>query len=230
VFRYLVDQGVTWTQFIPCTEREDSGAVTEHSVSGPEYGAFMCEVFDAWYPDHVGTVSVRMFENIAQRATGGPPELCVFSPTCGNAVVLEANGDVYACDHFVYPDYRLGNIMETPLETLFHAEVTRHFADAKADPRPECQACPWLPLCMQGCPRFVGVDGTPHHYLCRAYQRFFSHAHEGFLALRDRWLFSNGMDPRYAPRIPEQPIGRNDPCPCGSGRKYKACCGRGAAR
>ncbi len=231
IYDYLVEQGFDFLQFIPCVEVDPaSGAITDFSLSPEQFGDFLCAVFDRWYNGGSPEVSVRDFEATLAIYLGQPAPLCCYQERCGGYLVVEYNGDVYPCDFFVRDDLYVGNIMETPLETLFHAEVTRHFADAKADPRPECQACPWLPLCMQGCPRFVGVDGTPHHYLCRAYQRFFSHAHEGFLALRDRWLFSNGMDPRYAPRIPAQPIGRNDPCPCGSGRKYKACCGRGAAR
>ena len=212
VFRYLVDQGVTWTQFIPCTEREDSGAVTEHSVSGPEYGAFMCEVFDAWYPDHVGTVSVRMFENIAQRATGGPPELCVFSPTCGNAVVLEANGDVYACDHFVYPDYRLGNIMETPIGELVRREPCRRLARAKLNPPEKCATCPYQGLCYGGCPkgRFDPVSrsfGDPA--LCEGYRAVFEHAYEtiqaiGWRAVRGEPLIPPGVGSSGGSRSPRR--------------------------
>jgi len=132
--------------------------------------------------------------------------------------------------------------METPLEKLFAIEGLRRFARAKADPRPDCQACAWFSLCQQGCPRFVGVGGQRGHYLCRAYQRFFAHSQEGFMALRDRVLAERGaLTPSpspmrwrgekecVAPKAPAQPVGRNDQCPCGSGRKYKHCCGRKGA-
>lgn len=209
VFRYLVDQGVRWTQFIACTERDEAGRATEHSISGPEYGAFMCQVFDAWYPRHVGAVSVRTFENIAQRATGGPPELCVYSPSCGNAVVLEANGDLYACDHFVYEDYRLGSILQTPIRELVRGEPCRRLARAKLNPPPQCAACQYQGLCYGGCPkgRFNPVSrsfGDP--VLCEGYRMLFEHAYEliqdiGWRAVRGKPLVPESRQPpSRAPR------------------------------
>jgi len=181
VLRYLVDRGVRWVQFIPCVERDADGRPTSQSVDGPAYGRFMCDVFSAWHPKHVGEVSVRTFDNIMQRAVGGPPEECVFSPTCGNAVILEANGDLYACDHFVYPDFRLGSILEAPIRTLVRREPCQTLARAKLNPPEKCAACPYEGLCYGGCPkaRFDPVSrGFGDPVLCEGYEMLFKMAFE----------------------------------------------------
>jgi uncharacterized protein len=196
VFRFLAERGLTWMQFIPCVERDETGALTPHSVDGPSYGRFLCEAFDEWYPAWVGTVSVRTFENVAQRATGGPPELCVFSPTCGNAVVVERNGDVYACDHFVYGDFRLGNLLEAPLRQLVRREPCQRLAAAKMAAPERCATCPYEGLCYGGCPkeRFDAAAGTfGEPVLCEGYRMLFEHAFE---PIRDiGWRIVRGESP-----------------------------------
>lgn len=196
VFRFLAERGLTWLQFIPCVERDESGALTPHSVDGPSYGRFLCEVFDEWYPAWVGTVSVRTFENIAQRATGGPPELCVFSPTCGNAVVVERDGDVYACDHFVYESYRLGNLLEAPLRQLVRREPCQRLAAAKMAAPARCATCPYEGLCYGGCPkeRYDAATGTfGEHGLCEGYRMLFEHAFEPIREIG--WRIVRGESP-----------------------------------
>ncbi|NLD45191.1 MAG: anaerobic sulfatase maturase [Chloroflexi bacterium] len=228
-FDYLVSQGFGFLQFIPCVEVDpQSGALTDFSVTPEQYGDFLCALFDCWYNGGNPEVSIRDFEALLAVYIGQEAPLCCYQEQCGGYLVVEYNGDVYPCDFLVREDLYMGNILKTPLQAIFDSEPVRRFAEAKATPRSECAACPWRPLCNQGCPRFVNADGSGRHYLCRAYQRFFTHSHERFLELRDRFLLNNGLDPRRAPRIPAAPFGRNDPCPCGSGRKYKACCGRGA--
>jgi len=227
IYDYLVDQGFTFLQFIPCVEIDpNTGRVTDFSVTPEQFARFLCGVFDRWYNYGQPIVSVRDFEATLAAYLGQESTVCCYQKECGGYLVVEYNGDVYPCDFMVREELLMGNILETPLQVLFDSEPVRRFATAKAAPRPECQRCPWMPLCNQGCPRFVDVDGSGRHYLCRAYQQFFTHTHDRFVELRDRLLLSQGLDPRRAPRIPAVPVGRNDPCPCGSGRKYKACCGR----
>lgn len=227
VYDYLVSEGFTFLQFIPCVEVDpQTGRVTEFSVTPEQFGDFLCAVFDRWYNDGDPQVSVRDFEATLAVYLGQEAPLCCYQERCGGYLVVEHNGDVYPCDFFVREDLYVGNVLETPLEELFASDVVRRFAAAKAAPRPECAQCVWTGLCNQGCPRFVNVEGNRRHYLCAAYQRFFTHSHDRFVALRDRLLLQQGLDPHRAPRIPASPVGRNDPCPCGSGRKYKACCAR----
>ncbi len=229
VFDFLAGEGFGFLQFIPCVEVDpQSGAIADFSVTPEQYGDFMCAVFDRWYNDGDPVISVRDFEATLAVYLGQAAPLCCYQPECGGYLVVEYNGDVYPCDFYVRGDLRVGNIMETPLQRIFDSGPVRQFAGTKAIPRPECGACPWRTLCNQGCPRFVGIAGNGRHFLCRSYQRFYTYAHNRLIALRDRLLTHDGLDPRRAPHIPATPIGRNDPCPCGSGRKYKVCCGQGA--
>jgi len=231
IWDYLVSQGYRYLQFIPCVETDpETGQVTDFSVSSEQFGDFLCAVFDHWYNEGNPEISVRDFDATLSIYMGQGAPLCCYQEQCGGYVVVEFNGDVYPCDFMVREDLYLGNILETPLQEIFVSDGLQRFARHKAEPRQECANCAWYPLCMQGCPRFVNADGSGQHYLCGAYKRFFTYSHDRFVTLRDRLLIQQGRDPRRAPRIPQEPIRRNDPCPCGSGLKYKACCGRGGRR
>ena len=242
IYDYFVSQGFDFLQFIPCVEIDPAtGELTDFAVSPEQFGDFLCAVFDRWYNGGNPQTSIRDFEAILAVYLGQPAPLCCYQEHCGSYVVVEYNGDLYPCDFLVREDLYLGNLMETSLEEVFASAALKRFAEAKADPRPECQACAWLPYCHQGCPRFVHAIGHRQHYLCRAYQRFFAHSHSAFIALRDR------LQQRTNPSLQAEPaaatsaavapagaatqrsVGRNDPCPCGSGKKYKQCCGRRGA-
>jgi len=224
IYDYLVGEGFSFLQFIPCVEVDPAtGRLTDFSVEPEQFADFLCAVFDRWYNGGQPEASVRDFEAILAVYLGQEAPLCCYQERCGSYLVVEYNGDVYPCDFFVQDDLRVGNLLETPLEHLFECPAVERFAAKKAEPRPECRACAWLPYCRQGCPRFVGLEGRQQHYLCRAYRRFFAHSHAGFTALRDQLLREQGVP--VEPAAPVRPVGRNDPCPCGSGRKYKHCCG-----
>jgi uncharacterized protein len=130
---------------------------------------------------------------------------------------------VYPCDFYVDAAHYLGNLSQASLEHICNGATWQSFVLAKAKSRAECTACRWLALCRQGCPRLVASWGSGH-YLCRAYQRFFAHSEAGFMDLRQR-LLQQRRAAGATQHVPLRPIGRNDPCPCGSGRKYKRCCG-----
>ncbi len=226
IYDYLVSEGFQFLQFIPCVEVDPTtGRITDFSVGPEQFGDFLCEVFDRWYNHGQPEVSIRDFDAILAVYLGQEAPMCSYQKECGSYVVVEYNGDLYPCDFMVREELYLGNLMETPLDKIFESEKLKAFARKKSTPRPECQVCAWLPICNQGCTRFVNIDGSKRNYLCKGYQRFFSYAHERFLELRNRILLRMGYDPtRIKP--PVLPIGRNDPCPCGSGKKYKHCCGR----
>jgi len=224
IYDFFVAQGFTYLQFIPCVEQDpETGEATDFSVSSEQFGDAMCALFDRWYNGGNPQTSVRDFDAILAAYLGETAPMCTYQHECGNYLVVEHNGDVYPCDFFVRDDLYVGNIMETPLEELFETDVVRSFAKAKSNPRPECQECPWLHLCQQGCPRFVGIGGDPKHYLCEGYKRFFAYSQPGFERLRDRILQQRK---RVLPESAFANVGRNDPCPCGSGLKYKNCCGK----
>lgn len=159
--------------------RQRGNLVTERSVKAEPFGRFLCDVFDEWVRRDVGTVFVQTFD-VALGSWLGQHNLCIFSPTCGNALALEHNGDVYSCDHYVEPDYLLGNIQNSPLLDLVVSERQRRFGQDKFDSLPAyCHECDVLFACYGECPRnrFINTpDGEPGlNYLCAGYKRFFRH-------------------------------------------------------
>ena len=157
-----------------------SGAlVTERSVGAEQFGRFLSAIFDEWVRRDVGKVFVQTFD-VALGSWLGQHNLCIVSPTCGNALALEHNGDLYSCDHFIEPDYRLGNILETPMAELVDSPRQRTFGRDKYDSLPKyCRECEVLFACYGECPRnrFISTpDGDPGlNYLCAGYKLFFSH-------------------------------------------------------
>ncbi len=196
IYRFLRDLGTAHLQFIPIVERRAAGGglaaapqvdddpsnvVSEWSVSPRAYGKFLCDVFDIWYRQDIGRIFVQFFENQVGMWMGRPASLCVFAETCGAALAMEHNGDLYTCDHFVYPEYRLGNIMETPMAELAWSEATEKFGNDKRDTlTAQCRACEFRFACNGGCPKhriLRSKDGEPgHNYFCESYTRFFRHA------------------------------------------------------
>ncbi|MFB6150610.1 MAG: anaerobic sulfatase maturase [Haloarculaceae archaeon] len=154
--------------------------VTDRSVDPDQYGAFMAAIFDEWVRTDVGSVSVKLFEEALQIAIRGRAGYCVLSETCGNQVAMEHSGDVYSCDHFVDPGFRLGNVHDDHLAAMLDSDDQRAFGEYKRDGLPDrCLECPVREFCHGGCPKnrlLATPDGQPGlNYLCAGYRRFFSH-------------------------------------------------------
>jgi uncharacterized protein len=187
VYRFFRDEvGASFIQFIPIVERDNETGyqegtrVTDRSVSGTAYGSFLNAVFDEWVRRDVGRVFVQIFDVTLAGWVGERPGLCIFDPTCGRALALEHNGDLYACDHYVEPRHHLGNIRERSLPVLVTSEQQRAFGVTKAAALPSfCQSCEVRFLCNGGCPKNRilktpdGQDGL--NYLCEGYKAFFTH-------------------------------------------------------
>jgi uncharacterized protein len=212
--------------------------VTERSVEPEQYGRFLIAIFEEWVRRDVGKVFVQMFD-VALGSWVGMHSLCIFSPTCGNALALEHNGDLYSCDHFVEPDYLLGNISQTPLVELVASPRQRQFGRDKQDTLPRyCRECDVKFACHGGCPkdRFIAApDGEPGlNYLCAGYKLFFRHIDRPMRMMADlirRGRYADEIMGWYAAEDARRAqafatAGRNDPCPCGSGLKFKQCHGR----
>ena len=228
VYDFLTQIGSTFLQFIPLVEPAPGGGVSERSVAPQQYGRFLARVFDAWLEaGHVGSVFVREFETILGLLAGGPAGLCVHAEACGRALALEHDGQVFACDHFVDGEHRLGSVLEEGLAALVDGERQTAFGTAKRRALPAaCLACAWLPLCRGGCPKdrlARSPDGeTGLNHLCAGYRLFFEHSVPVFEAMA-RCLHAGRPAADFALLAP-QAVGRNAPCPCGSGRKHKRCC------
>jgi uncharacterized protein len=265
IYHFFRDElGAQFMQFIPIIERAtletlplaDQGwserpggdrplyqqigeLVTHRSVKPEQYGRFLMAIFDEWVKRDVGKVFVQSFD-AALANWVGQPSLCIFQPTCGNALALEHNGDLYSCDHFVEPRYLLGNIQETHLIELVASDQQRQFGQDKWDSLPKyCRECEVLFACYGECPRnrFIHTpEGEPGlNYLCAGYKLFFNHIDRPMRIMAD--LLRRG---RYADEVMNllameemQKIKQamaaarpDDPCPCGSGKKFRLCHGR----
>ena len=264
---FLKEKGLTYMQFIPIVERDrdDPSALAPFSVSSEDYGAFLCTLFDLWqadFRDGTPTTSVRFFESVFHKYVGFEPPECTLHAKCGVYVVVEHNGDVYSCDFFVDPEWKLGNVLDGKLVDMLNSKRQNEFGAIKAVLPARCRECRWIEHCRGGCPkdRFSpaglvcesdgGNAGPRLNHLCEAFQVFFGHAHEPFVKLAADWnrrqalaaeaereayeaaakqtvlAQGRGAAGRETPPGNAGKPGRNDPCPCGSGRKFKKCCGR----
>ena len=246
VYRYFRDDlGARYIQFIPIVERDnDTGnqegtRVTDRTVDPGQYGRFLIEIFDEWVRRDVGIMFVLFFDGVLASYARGYSSLCVLTPTCGECVALEHNGDLYSCDHFVEPRHFLGNIRRIPLPELVASEAQRSFGRAKSDTLPKyCRECQYLFTCHGECPKnrvLTTPEGEPGlNWLCAGLKAFFAHVDRPLRTMADllrRGRYADGIMKILAREegrsIPEEhKVGRNDPCPCGSGRKHKDCHGR----
>ncbi len=229
VYRFFKQIKAQYIGFLPLVERAPEGGVSDRSVPAQALGRFLCTIFDEWLQRDIGRVMVQMFEEVARSAMGQEHALCIFRKTCGDVPVIEHNGDFFSCDHFVTKEHRLGNIGEMPLVELLESPRQQAFGAAKLDNLPDCcRRCDVLDLCHGGCPKdrlLQSEDGEAGlNYLCAGYKEFFLHCRPfaSELALQSR------LQPVEQQRVQGtkagKKTGRNDPCPCGSGRKYKNCC------
>jgi len=256
VYRYFRDEvGARFIQFIPIIERatpelievaesgwgshvegrplytQTGSLVTERSISAELWGRFLIDVFEEWVRHDIGEVYVQMFDVTLANFVGEPPSLCVFSETCGTAMVMEHNGDMYSCDHFVEPDYAVGNIRETHMLEIASSPQQRQFGTDKRDSLPQyCLDCDVRFACHGGCPkdRFISTpDGEPGlNYLCAGYKAFFGHVTEPMRMMGE--LLRMGRAPSELTRwyaANDAELGRNGLCTCGSGKKLKRCHG-----
>ena len=250
VYRFLRDEiGAAFIQFIPIVERDNAtgfqegSAITPRTVTGEQYGRFLIGVFDEWVRRDVGRVFVQIFDVALAAWSGQRPGLCVFEETCGVALAMEHNGDVYSCDHFVEPRYNLGNMNVIPLADLVASDRQRQFGLDKRDKLPRmCRECEVRFVCNGGCPKnrlLATPDGEPGlNYLCAGYKAFFTHIDRPMRIMAAE--LRAGRPPANVMLILAREeagrtrqfatVGRNDPCPCGSGRKFKNCCGSPARR
>lgn len=252
-YRFLKRIGSGFIQFLPVVERiaiqpdkrnmslvtpgyTGDASVSEWSVNGKDFGKFLITIFDEWVRNDVAKYYIQIFDTTLANYVGEMPGLCVFSETCGNALVMEHNGDLFSCDHYVYPEFFLGNISDTQMINLVKSQEQFDFGIDKRNKLPRyCLQCDVRYACHGECPkhRFLNTpDGKPGlNYLCAGYKMFFHHVepYMDYMAkeLKNKRAPANVMtwirnkDNQFIrPATPE----RNDPCPCGSGKKFKNCC------
>lgn len=173
VWRCLTQElGLCHLQFIPLVD-----PTAPWSVTPDGWGLFLRDVFDEWLEHDVGKVFVQFFDNLLGVWAGQPATLCTMQPTCGQSLLVEKNGDVYSCDHFVSPEYKLGNLTRDTMVELADSPFQQQFGQQKARLSTRCMACHWRFACHGGCPkhRTSTPDGEAQNYLCAGYLAFFRH-------------------------------------------------------
>lgn len=242
VYRHLRSVGSGFMQFIPIVERlradgsicgppgmDPEGRLAPWALHGTDYGDFLCTIWNEWISRDVGRVFVQLFDTQLAIELGQPSPLCVYARSCGRGLAMEADGGVYACDHYVYPGWKRGTL-DDDLVALVEGPEQQAFGRDKHEGLPgQCRSCRHLQRCWGACPkqRFArDATGEPGlNHLCPGYLRFFDHAAPSLQAmaqlLRQGRPAAEVMLQRSAGSAPA----RNAACPCGSGRKYKHCCG-----
>jgi uncharacterized protein len=231
IYRFFKDQAVEFIQFTPVIERmpdpkareyglglamppvpdgeKTHTQVTPWSVESERYGDFLIAIYEEWVRHDVGKVFVMNFEWTLNAWIGNPSPVCIFSRQCGRAVAVEHNGDVYACDHYVYPEYRLGNLRDRQLGDMVQSSVASGFGPHKETSLPKgCRECEVLKACWGGCPkhRFMktGAGEPGLHYLCPGYKKFFKHIRKYLRAMAQ--LLENGLPVSLVMQAVEGPL------------------------
>jgi len=258
VYRCFKDLGVTFIQFIPIVERilSDMELAEDAYIPGPaqsstgpvqckmsamsvepkQFGKFLNTIFDEWVRHDVGRIFVQQFDVTLGNWVGAGNAICVYSEQCGNAVIIEHNGDIYSCDHYMYPAYKLGNIMTDSLREMVTSPFQSEFGRFKHEGLPgQCKECDYLFACRGACPkhRFARSRNNEEHlnYLCSGLYRYFKHVTPEMNVMAQ--LLREKRSPmdvmQYAAQQDLQKkmkkVHRNDPCPCGSGKKFRECHG-----
>ncbi|EPM3971722.1 anaerobic sulfatase maturase [Vibrio vulnificus] len=200
IYQFLTDNGSDYLQFQPCIDHElDRRGEHDWTLTGQQWGRFLCDVFDAWRENDIGKVYVQFFENCLMVLMGYPSQMCHHSATCGQQLMVEANGEVFSCDHFGYHDYKLGRVQENSLRQMVNSETQLAFGQDKQNTlSTQCQRCDFLPMCQGGCPKnrlLTTPQGEAHNVLCEGYEMFFKHALPHMLRMVD--AMQKGHSPAY---------------------------------
>ncbi len=233
IYDYLVDMGINYHQYIPCVEFDDGGFPLPHTITGVQWGDFLNRIYDRWNRKDTRKVSIRDFDALLQLLVNGTYSMCVHGGYCASYFVVEYNGDIYPCDFFVEKSKRLGSIMTDPWGRLQSSSRYSVFAEQKANWNDKCSGCKYLRFCSGDClkQRFYGTRQPEKlSWLCEGWEQFYDHTMHGFeqLAvgiLNERQTANPPAQRQFFDRLPGIKIGWNDPCFCGSQKKYRLCHG-----
>ena len=177
VYKSLRELDTGWIQFVPIVIRLPDGSYAPETVMPGDYGNFLCAVFDEWIKSDLGKLDVQLFAETSRILAGGKPSVCWMNKTCGRVLVVEEDGSIYSCDHFVDDEHRLGNLASSRLSTLASNQIQAIFGNSKkALLIQECKSCPYLNLCGGGCLKDRFNEESGQYFLCSGMKKFFSHA------------------------------------------------------
>ena len=241
VYNYLKDLGVKYHQYIECVEFMPDGELAPFAVRPEQWGEFLCTIFDEWYAKDRFEISIRFFDSILSKMVDNAANTCVFADDCRQYLVVEHDGSIYPCDFFVLPEWKLGTIMDDEWKTFLDSPLYEKFGMRKSQWNEKCDSCPYLRYCVGCCPKNRlnhGANPRDLSALCAGWEMFYEHTLPRFKSLanhirKERQAIAmqeemerNRIRAMRSTLQPQKKVGRNDPCPCGSGKKFKKCCGK----
>lgn len=187
IYGYFKKRGFFHQQYVPCVEFDDAGQLRPWSITGEQWGAFLCAIFDRWIGEDVGRISIRLFDSIVEYLATGRRNACTMGTDCRQYFVVEYDGGVYPCDFFVRDDLRLGQSGDGEWRDFWTSPIYQRFGLEKANWCDECRSCPWLALCHGDCQKFRPPtgQGRSKSVLCAGWQAFYAHALPGLQRLAD---------------------------------------------
>ncbi|MFX1599122.1 MAG: anaerobic sulfatase maturase [Promethearchaeota archaeon] len=225
IYHYLIQQGFFYHQYIPCVEYDEKINPKTYSITGEQWGDFLCDLFDEWKKKDINQISIRHFDSILEYLVHGKYNVCYMGKNCSQYFVVEFDGSVYPCDFFVREDLLLGNILEDTWEDLLKSPIYRKFGQKKTNFNMYCKTCSFIDLCHGDCQKFR--IGNPQNsqilsVLCKGWKKFYTYALPQLKIISDKLKSGNKII--SSNQIKSKKIGRNSLCPCGSRKKYKNCC------
>jgi uncharacterized protein len=178
IYGYFKNRGLVYQQYVPCVEFDVGGQLLPYSVTGREWGLFLCEIFDRWIGEDVNRVSIRLFDSILEYLVSGKRNACAMGTDCRQYFVVEYDGSVYPCDFFVRDELRLGDIRTGRWKDFLESPRYREFGNEKANYSAECRTCPYVEFCHGDCQKFRPVTGgkQSRSVLCEGWKAFYAHA------------------------------------------------------
>jgi len=227
IYHYHRDNGFFFHQYIPCVEFDENGDPRPFSINGEEWGMFLSDLFDEWIKEDVKKVSIRLFDSIIEFLVHGRYNICYMGESCAQYFVVEYDGSIYPCDFFVRKDLLLGNLKTDSWEDLFKSKEYQDFGGQKANWNKECELCPYLSLCHGDCQKFrfgAPINSKEMSTLCKGWKMFYTRNLASLIGIAEEFKAKHNIN--TPPHFKMDKIGRNESCPCGSGKKYKYCCGK----
>lgn len=188
IYHFLVDMGFYFHQYIPCVEFDSNGSLKYFSINGEQWGRFLIELFNQWYPRDINRISIRLFDSIINRLTGRSTSMCSMENNCNHYLVIEHNGDVYPCDFFVRKELKLGNIASNSFDEILNSDTYIDFGKAKSQYSFLCNSCPYLKFCYGDCLKhrnYITGQSRKLSTLCSGWKMFYGSTLDIFKNIAD---------------------------------------------
>jgi uncharacterized protein len=224
VYNYLKGRALFYHQYIPCVEFDENNELLPYCITAEEWGNFLCQIFDEWVKEDINKISIRLFDSIIEYLVCQRYNVCNMGTNCCQYFVVEYDGSIYPCDFFVQENLKLGNVMNDCWKDLINSPIYKSFGNKKSQFNKECITCCYLEFCNGDCQKYRVSKSNPRSLsvLCKGWKRFYTHTLSRFQTIAQEYIKGNRV---FTPAmLIKRKVGRNETCPCGSGKKYKNCC------